>query len=209
MTDDTSPEGTDTENTAAEAAGELPGGPRRSRLSRHDRVTIIGVVVIVVVALGAIGLRLWLRPTEDAAPFDPPSATITISNGETSREIKPYATCDVDGRCVPEDLADAGDPELLEVPADGTLRIDIPEGMRKAAIDVIVVRKDANPHAANSSLSFPAGESTETIEVPGNDDEKGGRLRGVEIQSMMLGEKDGAETAYRITWSVRTLKENT
>ncbi|QPK79754.1 DUF2771 domain-containing protein [Corynebacterium lizhenjunii] len=174
----------------------------RKEAQRKSLLQLLALVIaVVVIIVGAVLVQNWLnsRPGKD-----PAEVSITAQVGDESLEVFPYLSCEPGTQC-PE-----GTVPHLEVGADQTLVLELPEDIARHQWKLLTIYDDP---AANDEQLHGAGETTR-VEIPGSvaaieaSSGKPARLAVVEVSTVLIGtDADGEETPKATVWSLSTLAE--
>ncbi|MEJ5927650.1 DUF2771 domain-containing protein [Corynebacterium sp. H128] len=148
---------------------------------------LILIIAVVAVIAGSIAFQNWWN----SRPGPAPEAVAIKANGQ---EVLPYTVCEPGVEC-PE-----GKIPQISVPADGSLRIEVPKDIYDHDWSVLKIYDDP---AANDQHYFKANEAKD-MEIPGSlDGEPRPRLVVVEVSTVLIGRNAaGAETPYTVVWSI-------
>ncbi len=170
----------------------------RKEAKHKSFIQIIGLIVVIMLVVAAIVLgQMWLSSRPDPEPQD---VTVTASAGDRSIEVSPYMVC------APGEECQESEPPVLEVGADETLTISVPEPIYDHDWQLLSIYDD--PAANDQQLHGP--NDVDSVEIPGSVEPVGEtderpRLVVVEVSSVMIGhDEDGVETPYTTVWSVAT-----
>lgn len=170
--------------------------PRKAKKKSLLRVlTLIIAVVIIVVA--SILVQTWWNNRPGPEPTE---VALTARVGDRELELLPYMACEPGTEC------EEGDIPALEVGADETLELEIPEAVHRGEWSLLTIYDDPG---ANDQI-LHAGYDADSAEIPGSVDPVGDgterpRLVVVEVSAVMVGtDEAGDETPMSVVWSLNT-----
>lgn len=150
--------------------------------------SILAVVVVLIIGAG-IGFAYWQqsRSTVDPATL---KVTVTDASGATV-ELTPYQSCSLG-----EDCPEGGEPARVSLPAEGNMKIQVPDAVTKGSWQLLTIYEDA---AKNDEQLFKAGEK-DTVEVAGAKD--GSRLTVAEIHAVIISGSGDSEDVSTVVWAI-------
>ena len=170
----------------------------RKEAKQKSFMQILGLLVVVMLVVAAVVLgQMWLSSRPAPEPED---VAVTASVGDRSIEVSPYMVC------APGEECEEGEVPVLEVGADESLTITVPEPIYDHDWQLLTIYDD--PGANDQQVHGP--HDTDSVEIPGSaepvgDSDERTRLVVVEVSSVMIGhDEDGVETPYTTVWSIST-----
>ncbi|MGP6174953.1 DUF2771 domain-containing protein [Corynebacterium sp. A21] len=175
--------------------------PKKAKKKSLLRVLAL-IIAVVIVVVASILAQTWWNNRPGPAPTE---VSLTARVGENTTEFLPYLACEPGTEC-PE-----GEIPALNVGADETLVLEIPEVVHRGEWSLLTIYDDP---AANDQILHGSNDAT-TVEVPGSVDPvteestERPRLVVVEVSAVLIGEDaNGEETPFSVVWSLNTAGED-